>query len=55
MPIGMVKRYLHRHQPAKDARSWMKSGIGAALAMGIVGGIGAVSHEPLLIAPFDAP
>ncbi|MCR4377702.1 MAG: HPP family protein [Rhodospirillales bacterium] len=34
--------------------SWVKSGVGAALAMGIIGWIGAVSHEPLLIAPFGA-
>ena len=54
MPVVMVKRFLHRHQPANDAGSWIKSGLGAALAMGIVGGIGVVSHEPLLIAPFGA-
>jgi len=50
----MVRRFLHRHQPANGAGSWIKSGIGAALAMGIVGWIGVVSHEPLLIAPFGA-
>lgn len=32
----------------------MKSGVGAALAMGIIGWLGAISHEPMLIAPFGA-
>lgn len=34
--------------------NWIKSGVGATLAMGIIGWIGEISHEPLLIAPFGA-
>lgn len=50
----MVKRFIHRHLPSHGAAPWIKSGIGAALAMGIIGWIGEISHEPLLIAPFGA-
>lgn len=32
----------------------VKAGLGATVAMGLIGWIGAISHEPLLIAPFGA-
>jgi CBS-domain-containing membrane protein len=50
----MVKRFVHRHLPKNSVVRWIESGVGAALAMGIIGWIGNVSHEPLLIAPFGA-
>lgn len=50
----MVRRFIHRHLPGNDVASWVKSGVGATLAMGMIGWIGVVSHEPLLIAPFGA-
>ena len=50
----MVKRFVHRHLPGHNAAYWIKSGVGAALAMGIIGWIGEISHEALLIAPFGA-
>lgn len=49
-----MKRFIHRHLPANGVAFWVKSGVGAALAMGIIGWIGEISHEPLLIAPFGA-
>lgn len=51
---GAVKRFIHRHLPADDVRAWVKAGLGAAVAMGIIGWLGTVSHEPWLIAPFGA-
>lgn len=50
----MVKRFVHRHLPGLRAANWLKAGVGASLAMGIVGWIGELSHEPMLIAPFGA-
>ncbi|HEY9164003.1 MAG TPA: HPP family protein [Magnetovibrio sp.] len=50
----MVKRFVHRHLPGLNAASWLKAGVGASLAMGIVGWIGEFSHEAMLIAPFGA-
>ncbi len=49
-----MKRFLYRHLPGDGVSYWIKSGVGATLAMGMIGWIGAVSHEPLLIAPFGA-
>ena len=51
---SMVRRFIHRHLPGDNVVGWVKSGVGAALAMGIIGWIGEISHEPLLIAPFGA-
>lgn len=50
----MMKRFVHRHLPGDGVAGWIKSGVGATLAMGIIGWIGVISHEPLLIAPFGA-
>lgn len=52
--VGMVKRFVHRHLPGLNAANWLKAGFGAVLAMGLVGWIGELSHEPMLIAPFGA-
>ena len=49
-----VKRFIHRHVPADGMVFWLKAGFGATIAMGIIGWIGEISHEPLLIAPFGA-
>lgn len=51
---AMVKRYFHRHQSANTAMCWIKSGLGAALGMGVVGIFGELSDAPFLIAPFGA-
>jgi len=50
----MPRRFFHRHQPAQDAWSWLKIGIGGALGIGIVAFLGDVSDSALLIAPFGA-
>lgn len=50
----MVKRFFHRHQTGNDAMCWVKSGFGAALAMGVIGLFGELSDAPFLIAPFGA-
>lgn len=49
-----MRRFIHRHLPSHNVPAWIKSGVGATLAMGIIGWIGVISHEPLLIAPFGA-
>lgn len=49
-----MKRFIHRHLPGENVTGWLKAGLGAVIAMGIVGWIGEVSHEALLIAPFGA-
>jgi CBS-domain-containing membrane protein len=50
----MVRRFLHRHQSRNDVISLLKSGFGAALAMGVIGFFGQLSDLPFLIAPFGA-
>lgn len=45
---------MHRHVPGDSPALWLKSGLGAVIAMGLIGWIGDISHEPLLIAPFGA-
>ncbi len=49
-----MKRFLYRHQPKNNMWRWLEAGIGATLGMGAIGWLGAISHEPLLIAPFGA-
>lgn len=40
--------------PGRGPACWLKAGLGATIAMGLIGWIGEISHEPLLIAPFGA-
>jgi len=50
----MPRRFIHRHQPQLDVRTWIKIGIGGAIGIGVVALLSEMSGTPLLIAPFGA-
>jgi len=52
--VMKIRAFIHRHQPDVPILVSAKSGLGAALGMGIIGLLGYLTHEPLLIAPFGA-
>lgn len=49
-----VVHYLHRHEPKGNALAHLKSGIGAVLAISLVGLMAVFTGLPMLIAPFGA-
>lgn len=49
-----VIHYLHRHEPKGHALTHLKSGIGAILAISLVGLMAVLTGLPMLIAPFGA-
>lgn len=53
-----TRRHLHllaaRHEPAAPLGLSLKSGIGAALSLGLVGALAALTGWPMLIAPLGA-
>lgn len=49
-----MKHFLHRHQPASDARVALLAGIGAALAIAGLGLLGDSTGFSWLVAPFGA-
>jgi CBS-domain-containing membrane protein len=53
-----MRRHLHllttRHEPEGPLVAHLKSGLGAALGLGLVGGLAALTGWPLLIAPLGA-
>ncbi len=46
--------FLHRHEPRGQSLSHLKSGLGAVVAMTLVGGLAALTGLPMLLAPFGA-
>lgn len=46
--------FVHRHEPRGQTLSHLKSGLGAVVAMTLVGGLAAWTGLPLLLAPFGA-
>lgn len=46
--------FLHRHEPRGQTLSHLKSGIGAIVAMTLVGALAALTGLPMLLAPFGA-
>lgn len=46
--------FLHRHEPRGQTLSHLKSGIGAVIAMTLVGALAALTGLPMLLAPFGA-
>jgi CBS-domain-containing membrane protein len=49
-----VVHYLHRHEPKGQTLAHLKSGIGAMIAIAIVGLMAVLTGLPMLIAPFGA-
>jgi CBS-domain-containing membrane protein len=49
-----VIHYLHRHEPKGHTLAHLKSGIGAVLAISLVGLMAVLTSLPMLIAPFGA-
>lgn len=49
-----IRPFLTRHEPRAARGAYLKSGVGAVLAMTAIGGLAAVTDVPLLIAPFGA-
>ena len=49
-----VIHFLHRHEPRGHTLAHLKSGIGAILAITLVGLMAVVTGLPMLIAPFGA-
>jgi CBS-domain-containing membrane protein len=49
-----VVHYLHRHEPKGHTLVHLKSGIGAILAISVVGLMAVLTGLPMLIAPFGA-
>lgn len=53
-----MRRHLHlftaRHEPGSDLLAHLKSGLGAALGLGLVGGLAGLTGWPLMIAPLGA-
>ncbi len=50
----LARRFLTRHETRVDPIANLKAGIGAALAMGIVGLLASLTGLPLLLAPLGA-
>ncbi|OEO31596.1 hypothetical protein VW23_015585 [Devosia insulae DS-56] len=46
--------FIHRHEPRGQTLAHLKSGIGAVVAMTLVGGLAAWTGLPMLLAPFGA-
>lgn len=53
-PMSRLLDFIHRHEPHGPMLAHVKSAVGAALGMGVVGGLAALTGLPLLIAPFGA-
>jgi CBS-domain-containing membrane protein len=49
-----LRAYLTRHQPPTGRRRAALAGLGAAIAIAVVGGLGAITGQPLVMAPFGA-
>lgn len=50
-----MKAFIFRHQPAPSSpKQWIMSGVGAAIAVGLLGAITAFSGTPMLMASFGA-
>jgi CBS-domain-containing membrane protein len=49
-----VVHFLHRHEPKGHALTHLKSGIGAIVAIALVGVMAVLTGIPMLIAPFGA-
>jgi len=49
-----LRAYLTRHQPPTGRRRAALAGLGAAIALAAVGGLGAATGQPLVMAPFGA-
>lgn len=52
--IQQARRFLVRHEPKGRLAHHLKSGSGAIVGVGIVGGLASATGLPLLIAPFGA-
>lgn len=49
-----MNRFIHRHQPKMTAMKALIAGIGAAIAIGVTGGLTDLTTVALLMAPFGA-
>ncbi|RYE52351.1 MAG: hypothetical protein EOP18_10880 [Rhizobiaceae bacterium] len=49
-----VVHYLHRHEPGGHTLAHLKSGVGAIVAITLVGLMAVLTGLPMLIAPFGA-
>lgn len=49
-----LNQFLHRHEPRGQTLAHVKSGIGAVVAMTLVGALAALTGLPMLLAPFGA-
>jgi CBS-domain-containing membrane protein len=49
-----IRTFTARHEPAGQLASHMKSGLGAVIGIGAVGGLATLTELPLLIAPLGA-
>jgi CBS-domain-containing membrane protein len=49
-----VVHFIHRHEPKGHTLAHVKSGVGAVLAISLVGLMAVLTHLPMLIAPFGA-
>ncbi len=49
-----MRAYLTRHQPPTGRRRSALAGLGAGIALAVVGGLGALTGQPLVRAPFGA-
>lgn len=49
-----IRHFIARHEPSGQFLSHLKSGAGAAVGIGAVGGLSAATSLPLLIAPLGA-
>lgn len=54
VPMSRLLDFIHRHEPHGPMLGHLKSALGAALGMGVVGGLAALTGLPLLLAPFGA-
>ena len=49
-----MRAFLTRHQPPTGRRRAALAGLGATIAIAVVGGLGALTGQPLVMAPFGA-
>lgn len=52
--MRQILDFLHRHEPRGQTLSHLKSGLGAVIAMTLVGALAALTGLPMLLAPFGA-
>lgn len=52
--FAVLRAFLTRHQPPTGHRRAALAGLGACIALLVVGGLGAITGQPLVMAPFGA-